>query len=178
MLVETRDALAPDARIMVQADALVWRGLRHVTQVEHRDLLVVGSASECEEGRIRVGTNVDELLEHLECPLAIAPAGLHQQRSPALRGVGVGFDGGPESQAALDLGRSVASAAGVTLSVPTQRELAAAGPAWALGELSHQVDLLVIGSSRQGRPGRVGLAATERAVLLQAACPVVVVPRP
>ena len=47
MLAETRDSLAPDARIMVQADVLVWRGLRRVVRHEHRDLLVVGSARRC-----------------------------------------------------------------------------------------------------------------------------------
>jgi hypothetical protein len=50
MLAETRDSLAPDARIAVQSDVLVWRGLRHVVRLEHRDLLVVGSARDTRRG--------------------------------------------------------------------------------------------------------------------------------
>ncbi|MGZ6668657.1 MAG: universal stress protein [Solirubrobacteraceae bacterium] len=71
VLAETRDSLAPHARIIVQADVLVWRGLRHVVRHEHRDLLVVGSAQDAHPGRVQLGQSADELLGHLECPLAI-----------------------------------------------------------------------------------------------------------
>jgi nucleotide-binding universal stress UspA family protein len=50
-LAETCDALAPDARIVIHPDVLVWRGLRHVVRLEHRDLLVVGSAYDADAGR-------------------------------------------------------------------------------------------------------------------------------
>ena len=50
ILAETRDSLAPHARIMVQADVLVWRALRHAVRHEHRDLLVVGSAQDAPPG--------------------------------------------------------------------------------------------------------------------------------
>ena len=43
-LAETRDSLAPDARLTVQADVLVWRGLRHVVRREHRDLSTAGAS--------------------------------------------------------------------------------------------------------------------------------------
>jgi hypothetical protein len=43
MLAATRNSLAPEARIVVDSNALVWRGLFRVAGREHRDLLVVGS---------------------------------------------------------------------------------------------------------------------------------------
>jgi len=51
-------------------------------------------------------------------------------------------------------------------------------PADALLELSESVDLLVVGSRRWGPVKRVLLGTTGEALLHDAACPVVVVPRP
>ena len=117
VLAETRDSLAPDARIMVQADVLVWRGLRHVVRHEHRDLLVVGSAQNANTGRVRLGRSASELLGHLECPLAIAPSGFGQHAPGRLDRIGVGFDGTLESRAALDLGVAIAATTGAALEV-------------------------------------------------------------
>ena len=116
-LAETRDSLAPDARIAVQPDVLVWRGLRHVVRRQHRDLLVVGSAQDAEPGRVRLGRSARDLLGHLECPLAIAPSGFQQHAQKRLDRIGIGFDGSPESRAALSLAVSIASTAGAALDV-------------------------------------------------------------
>jgi nucleotide-binding universal stress UspA family protein len=117
MLAETRDSLAPGARIAVHADALVWRGLRQVVRQEHRDLLVLGSAHEADPGRVRLGRSAGELLGHLECPLAIAPVGFQQHTETGLDRIGVGFDDTPESRAALDLAVSIAASTGAALEV-------------------------------------------------------------
>jgi nucleotide-binding universal stress UspA family protein len=117
MLAETRDSLAPDARIMVHADVFVWRGLRHVVRHEHRDLLVVGSARNADTGRVRLGRSAGDLLGHLDCPLAIATSGFQQPTDKRLDRIGVGFDGSPESRAALELAVSIASTTGAALEV-------------------------------------------------------------
>lgn len=117
VLARTRDALAPDARIMVETDSLVWRGLRRVVRHAHRDLLVVGSAQDAEPGRVRLGRTAGELMGHLECPLAIAPSGFEHRSEQSLDRIGVGFDDSPESRAALNLAVSIASAAGAALEV-------------------------------------------------------------
>jgi nucleotide-binding universal stress UspA family protein len=127
ILAETRDSLAPDARITVHADVLVWRGLRHVVRHAHRDLLVVGSAQDADAGRVRLGRSAGELLGHLECPLAIGPSGFQHQAKKRLDRIGVGFDGTPESRAALDLAASIASAAGAALEVREAIDDAVAG---------------------------------------------------
>jgi hypothetical protein len=75
MLAATRDSLAPDARIVVDSNALVWRGLCRVSEREHRDLLVVGSSRRAGDGQVRLGERAQDLLYHLECPLAVAPRG-------------------------------------------------------------------------------------------------------
>jgi nucleotide-binding universal stress UspA family protein len=197
VLAETRDSLAPDARIIVQADVLVWRGLRHVVRHEHRDLLVVGSAQDADPGRVRLGRSASELLGHLECPLAIAPSGFGQHAQGRLDRVGVGFDGTVESRAALDFAVSMAATAGAALEARRAIDDGVAGgsstdeglfegklevevgmPTDVLCELSDRVAMLVLGSGRSCPAGRVQPGATGNAVLRLATCPVLVVPRP
>lgn len=117
MLAQTRDSMAPGARTVVESDTLVWRALRRVVRREHRDLLVVGSAHNAENGRVRLGRSAQELLSHLECPLTVAPSGTADNGNPRLERIGVGFHGGPESRTALALATSMASAAGAQLEV-------------------------------------------------------------
>ena len=117
MLAATRDSLAPEARVVVDSNALVWRGLCRVSEREHRDLLVVGSGRRAGDGRVRLGERAQDLLYHLECPLAIAPRGMSNRDQPRLARVGVGFDDGPEARAALEWAGSLALEAGAQLEV-------------------------------------------------------------
>jgi nucleotide-binding universal stress UspA family protein len=223
MLAKTRDALAPDARIVVESDVLVWRALSRVVEREHRDLLVVGSALRADDGHVRLGKTAGELLGHLRRPLAVAPSGLCRRPDTSLKRIGVGFDDSSRSRAALDWAVSMAAAAGASVlvrgvvndtvagglrteqivltgdsivqrqlvsaferdlaavrgvGVPTRLEVQAGRPSQALSEFSEQVDLLVIGSSRRSGAGRVQPGETGQALLREARCPVVIVPRP
>ncbi len=62
MLARTRDALAPEARTVLQVNGLVWRGLLDVARREHRDLLVLGSTRHAEYGHATLGDAAAELL--------------------------------------------------------------------------------------------------------------------
>ena len=117
ILKETRGALAPDARCVVETDFSVPHALERVVRREHRDLLVVGSSRDAPDGHVRIGKRTRQLLGHAACALAIAPRGMHRVLEPRLARVGVGYDAGPESEAALSLARSVALAAGAELHV-------------------------------------------------------------
>jgi nucleotide-binding universal stress UspA family protein len=117
MLREVREAHARGARIDVETDLSVARALHRVVRDHHRDLLVVGSSREAPDGRVRIGKRTRQLLCHFECSLAIAPRGLRTQEELALRRIGVGYDGEPESQVALVLAASIARAAGGELRV-------------------------------------------------------------
>ena len=114
---ETRDAVAPDARIIVETDWSVPRALERVVQRERRDLLVIGSSRRAPEGRVRIGSLTRQLLSHSRCALAVAPRGLAEQPARRLTRIGVGYDGAPESEAALALAGSLAISAGATLRV-------------------------------------------------------------
>ena len=224
---QTRDELAPGARIVVETDWSVPRALERVVAREHRNLLVMGSSRRGPEGRVRIGKRTRQLLCHFRCALAVAPRGLGAAAERRLSHIGVGYDGSEESQAALAQAGSIAVAAGAKLSIRgvvddrlpgvgwpsfgreqlnsiwseltepmveslrAQARAAAAAtgadvavevdrgrPADALMELGEQVDLLVIGSRRWGAAARVLVGSTGEAVLHDAGCAVLVVPRP
>jgi len=117
LLRETRDAVAPGARIVVETDWSVPRALERVAQREHRDLLVVGSTRQGPEGSVRIGSRTRQLLSDGRCALAVAPRGLAEHPAQRLTCIGVGYDGAPESEAALALAGSLALCTGAALRV-------------------------------------------------------------
>lgn len=225
MLRELRDACAPGARTATATDHSVARSLQRVVQRHHRDLLIVGSSRQGPEGRVRIGKRTRQLLCHFESALAVAPRGLHKNPRP-LRRIAVGYDGGPESNAALALAASIAVAAGAELRVQTVVDDRLPGSAWSslddvlgltwdeviqaemerireqavtagqrtearpdvavtrgrpagpLLAVSETVDLMVIGSRRWGPTARLLLGSTGEALMHDAACAVLAVPRP
>jgi nucleotide-binding universal stress UspA family protein len=114
---DARDKLAPGARVDVETDVSVARALGRVVQREHRDLLVLGSSRRADQGTVRIGKRARQLLHEVECALAIAPSGMSRDGERRIERIGVGYDGGPESQAALAHAGSIAAAAGAKLHV-------------------------------------------------------------
>lgn len=224
---DARDRMAPHARLLVERDVSVPRALRRVIERNRRDLLVLGSSRHAHEGHLRAGKRARQLLGQFACALAIAPKGLAKQDQPRLTRIGVGYDGGPESLAALDRAAALAAGAGAklyvqgvlddrlppvgwtalgrgtvsdlwqetireeldtlrqgldsaveALPVPVETEVRCGRPADSLLDLSREVDLLMIGSRRWGPVARVVLGSTGEALLHDATCPVMAVPRP
>ena len=116
ILHEVRNSDAPASRTATASDFSVPRALLRVVRRHHCDLLVVGSAREGPEGRIQIGDRTRQLLGQFKCALAVAPRGLHA-KPPRLRRIGVGYDGGPEAQAALEVAASIAVGAGAEVRV-------------------------------------------------------------
>ena len=116
-LAQIRDAVMPVARTAVRTDLSVARALRRVVAREHRDLLVVGSSDKAPEGSVRIGKRVRQLLGYAACPLAIAPRGIQHKTEVSIKRIGVGYDGGGESESALSLAALISVAAGAELHV-------------------------------------------------------------
>jgi nucleotide-binding universal stress UspA family protein len=114
---KARTRMAPRARTVVERDVSVPRALRRVIEHSHRDLLVLGSNRRAEPGRLRAGKRTRQLLRQFNCAVAIAPRGLHRAGRPTLTRIGVGYDFGPESQAALERAAALAAGAGGRLFV-------------------------------------------------------------
>ncbi len=115
MLKQTRTSLAPDARMKITSDISVPRGLERLARAQHRDLLAVGSSRRGAPGVVSIGGRTRQLIVDLGAALAIAPRGLSRRHPLKLERIAVGYDGGPEAQAALAAATRIAAGAGAEL---------------------------------------------------------------
>lgn len=106
-LQEVRDAHAPTARTEAISDAFPARALRHVAERERADVLVIGSTHRADRGDVGVGRRGRQVLHDADRPVALAARGVAQEPG-ALRRIVVGFDGSPESHAALAAAKALA----------------------------------------------------------------------
>ena len=112
------DALgdATDVRKEVIESSSVVRGLQDLANEARPDLIVVGSSHKAGIGRILSGSVTEGVLHGAPCGVAIAPAGFHAA-APEIERVGVGYDGLPESEAALARAADLARTMGAALSI-------------------------------------------------------------
>jgi len=84
------------------------RGLHDLAEERGADLLVVGSCSRGALGRAMLGDDTRASLNGAPCAVAVAARGYAEHPLPLAR-IGVGYDGSPESEAALAAARAVAA---------------------------------------------------------------------
>jgi nucleotide-binding universal stress UspA family protein len=87
--------------------ASVGRGLHELVDLLDADLLVVGSSRRGLLGRALLQDDTAAALNGTSCAIAVAPAGYAEQK-PTIKYIGVGYDGSPESEAAVALARQLA----------------------------------------------------------------------
>lgn len=135
-----RDLLAPGAFIHTIADGSVPRALRRYAERGHVDLVIVGSSGAA-AGHAAIGRHGRQLLYDAPFALGVAARDLHRD-DVRLRAVGVGYDGGPEAEAALDAAVELARPAGARLvvrRVVEDRVPVLSGDAWIrLADWSHE----------------------------------------
>jgi nucleotide-binding universal stress UspA family protein len=95
------------------------RGLHQLAAVEEAAVLVVGSTHTGHLGRVRPGSTAERLLAGAPCAVAVVPYGYRTQRDRPLAGIGVAYDGSPESRAAVSAGVAAARSLGASLQVIT-----------------------------------------------------------
>jgi nucleotide-binding universal stress UspA family protein len=93
----------------------VGHGLHEIAEELGGDLLVVGCSSRGVLGRVLIGDDTHASLNGARCAVAIAPAGYGDDGGP-IRAVGVGYDGSPESEAALEVASAITREHGARLS--------------------------------------------------------------
>jgi nucleotide-binding universal stress UspA family protein len=187
-----RDALAELERVgeRVGADAVVGpgpspaEGLYRLADEIQPDVVVVGSSHRGRVGQVLAGNVALRLLNGLDRPLAVAPAG-YADHSPSLRRIGVGVDGSPESRAALREAGDLAVDARARLRLigasPEYGEIAPYP--WAFNWMG-VLDEEIVGrlqkdleAAAEGLPAAVESSVSSELVR-SAPCPVLVVPRP
>jgi nucleotide-binding universal stress UspA family protein len=108
LLEQEFSAAALDAELLSVAAPSVGRGLHETVERVRADLLVVGSSHRGFLGRVLAGNDARAAANGAACAVAVAPAGYaHEARSIAT--IGVGYDGSPESGAAMALAQELAA---------------------------------------------------------------------
>src|SRR3954454_969104 len=115
LLEAVREETGVEAHLCWRASASGGRGLHELCDVIGADLMAVGSSRRGLLGRVLIGDDTSAALNGASCSIAVAPTNYSQQ-SPALREIGVGYDGSPESAHALSVARMLAGASGAKLS--------------------------------------------------------------
>lgn len=132
VLQEARKACGVGASVRTHAASDVGRGLHEVAEATDADLIVVGSSRKGHLGRVLTADDTRHALNGAPCAMAIAPAG-YAHSEAALRRIGVGYDGSPESEHALAFARELARELGATVAAMEVVYLPAryfVGPAW------------------------------------------------
>jgi nucleotide-binding universal stress UspA family protein len=107
LLERERAAAGIDAELVSVVAASPGRGLHTQADEQGANLLVVGSSSRGLLGRTMLGDDTRASLNGAPCAIAIAAHGYAPTPPPILR-VGVGYNGSNESEAALDVARTLA----------------------------------------------------------------------
>jgi nucleotide-binding universal stress UspA family protein len=101
----------------VIADRSPAQGLHVLAAAESASAVIVGSTHTGGLGRVRPGATAERLLNGAPCAVAVVPSGYRAQQPPALRRVGVAYDGSAEARTALDAAIAAARALGASLEV-------------------------------------------------------------
>jgi len=107
VLEAARDEAGVNAELRRSASTSPGRGLHELAEMLRCDLLVLGSCRRGLLGRIMVGDDTRAALDGAPCAVAIAPAG-YADEPATIRKIGVGYDGSPESERALEVARALA----------------------------------------------------------------------
>lgn len=108
LLEQERTAAGVSAELVNVVATTPGRGLHQQAEEQSADLLVVGSCSHGTLGRVMLGDDTRAALNGAPCAVAIAARGYAEHPVP-IANVGVGYDGSPESTAALAMARELAS---------------------------------------------------------------------
>jgi len=147
----------PDVPRHVIVHASTGDGLRELALREQADIVVFGSDYRTARGAVAPGVSAQRLLNGGPSAVAIAPADFRSELSHQVKRVNVLVDG---DEAVAETARSLAKSLGAET---------------AADEDDHG-DLLVLGSTAGGQPGRVTLSASIGYELETATVPVLAVP--
>jgi nucleotide-binding universal stress UspA family protein len=96
------ELIAPERiETRVVANTSPAHALHDLAVSEHASIVVVGSTRTGTLGRVLPGATAERLLHGAPCPVAIVPDGYRSLKHPAIRRIGVAYDGSDESRAAL-----------------------------------------------------------------------------
>jgi nucleotide-binding universal stress UspA family protein len=113
-----REELAPEAFLDAVANSSVARALFDHASKWHSSMVVIGSDASTPEGRAAIGRHGRQLLLAAPFSVVLARRGIESD-GVAVRRIGVGYEGGIESEAALEAAAQLSSELGARLIVHT-----------------------------------------------------------
>jgi nucleotide-binding universal stress UspA family protein len=117
---ERAAATLPEARKIERRavpDISPARAIQQIATQERACLIVIASSHRGGVGRVFAGTTAERLLHGAPCPVAVAPAGYAKAAGGPIATIAVGYDGSPESEAALTGAVTLARSLGGMLQV-------------------------------------------------------------
>ena len=147
-----------DVSKRVVLSASTGAGLRWLAEQEHADIVVFGSDYRTAPGHVAPQHSALSLLEGGPAAVAIAPANYRLNGGPQFGRVGLLAD--PDDHAANQTAGELAE----QLDAEVTREL-------------RNIDLLVVGSRSEGRPGYVTISARAQNAIEESIAPVLIVAR-
>jgi nucleotide-binding universal stress UspA family protein len=124
LLEDERAATGIKAELLSIVSTSPGRGLHEQAEEQNVELIVVGSCARGALGRAMLGDDTRDALNGAPCAVAVASHGYAEHPS-AISKVGVGYNGSPESEAALAVARKLAKETGASVhalqvvSIPT-----------------------------------------------------------
>jgi len=107
LLGEERSKAGVEAEIVPVEAPAPGRGLHEESERQDADLLVLGTCRHGIVGRAVLGNDTRAAINGAPCAIALAPLG-YAEHPKAIRTIGVGYDGSPESEAALGAAKELA----------------------------------------------------------------------
>jgi nucleotide-binding universal stress UspA family protein len=193
LLERARAEASLDAELFPCAERSIGLGLRQLATSHGCDLLVVGRRHHGLFGRAFHSDDTSAALNGTPCPIAVAPPGFAERRR-GLGRIGVGYDGSPESEEALEVaGRLAARGDGATVRAvavvdehrsPPELDTGAIAcealsgyPSEVLEGFSQELDLLIVGSRSHGPAGRLFNGSTSNHLARNSGCALLILPR-
>lgn len=137
-----RSEAGVDARLAVVEAPTPGAGLHLQAETMQADLLVLGSSRRGALGRTLLGDDTLAALDGAPCAIAVAPhAYAAQDRS--LTTIGVGYDGSPESEAAVGVARALARRTGARVRAMQVAAIPSYSYTGLVGPVFDDVDALV-----------------------------------
>lgn len=163
-------------RMRIVGGVAAPRALHEVAEDEDCEVIVLGSTHRGGIGAVLPGTTAERLLHGAPCAVLIAPSGFASGERPRIASIGVGYDGREQGGHAREVAAGLADDLRAELTTITVGE-GEGDPAEVLAARSRELDLLVIGSRGYGPVRHALVGNVSWAVMRDAACPVLVVPR-
>ncbi|HTX45412.1 MAG TPA: universal stress protein [Solirubrobacteraceae bacterium] len=150
------DCVSVERKVIVSAST--GEGLSWLAAHDRADVIVFGSDYRTPPGHVAPGRSAQMLIEGGPTAIAIAPAGYRERRDAPIHMVGLLADHRDDS------------------ALETAQQLAAEHDAVIVRD-DPRVDLLVVGSRAEARPGRVMLSSRTANTIEDATCPVLILAR-